>query len=282
MSILVSTATDTSSNVPSTGAAAQGLISTNYAIGYRMVNLPYSCTDLASTNPAVYGRMVAIGARLTYTGTVMNASGTIYAYVPRDHTDVSNYSIVDLSAKKACVVTNVTPGVESTLHIFPKLANESDWQIYGNPGISTTRGMVPYPFSHGTAWSGVTTFPPNSSTMGNPVGIFMATGVAGQTFMLEVKSHCEYGGSQAQAMFTESHIDPDGFGIVTQLVNNIAELAPANPTATKKSLIPKAAMKLVEQRAPVALDHLLGVPTGTTKGAYDLGRSVFKKVKKMF
>lgn len=187
-----------------------------------MTNLPFANASIISTTPGtkIEGRIVSAALRAEYSGTELNRSGMIYAYMDPDGDNVlggnhnfavagNGVSIAELSSKEATEIYQVKKAYTTVLALPPN-AHAYD---FTNQNASLVRQN--YPYSSGDNM----TYGVSTSVGAAPV-IIMFTGVAGMSIYFEGIVHVEYeGAGVTQSLLTESHSDVVGLDAVQNILS---------------------------------------------------------------
>jgi len=186
--------------------------------------LPYPNSSL-STN--VDGRIVSVGVRMRYTGTVTSMAGMYFSYVSPDHSTV-NESRYDISALLAFYETKIQ-----------NVSREEFQQAYCNamPHERAYKGRREYLDTYGSVathnptwlypWSELVDINQKGPTdagvilNGTPPILVGVTGAqAGTTFLVEVIEHVEYVGFGASVGLTPSANDAPAAEKIDAAVQN--------------------------------------------------------------
>jgi hypothetical protein len=238
---------------------ATNVLQTGVTVG-SMTNLPYNISQLDSQysngGPSVFGRVVSVGVRVTYTGTTLNESGQYYLYMDPSHQNMTiiGNSLTALGNLSDCDVCGITRApCEASL--YPVNAFETSYLVAadGNPLSQSI-----YPYSGGFEQLNGGTFSFNSVNMGIPVGLVAMTGVPGSTFLVEVIEHVEYSGPSTAALQTQSDADQHGFEIVSAAAARLPTMKQASPKgASTLSLIGNAIKEVAYALKPLAVDTFI-------------------------
>lgn len=153
-------------------------------------------------------RVISVGIRITYTGTLVNLSGTISIYVDPDHGNVNNVNATArLSSSEAKFVRITDRPFEMGFGIVK--AHERSYSS-AIEAISVTNGIAAYcPWSQGVDING-NRAAATTSTLVNGAATVVGniTGAAsGAPFTIEVIQHIEFVGASASYGLTPSHND---------------------------------------------------------------------------
>lgn len=199
--------------------------------------LPYSTSTLANSSKyaseSVTGRVVAVGLRITYTGTTVNESGMIYGLHDPAHMSISGAGQGDIGTYAEAVVRPVSRKA-CTISAFA-LDDAEDQMLWQTAGIATPTNLL-YPFnpvgSLNVSYKGTTSYTyagAGGANVGGPVLGFVFSGVAGMSFQIEIVQHVEYVGQTCQSAITRSHVDPVGAVQVKNAVRDAQLIANQRP-----------------------------------------------------
>lgn len=225
--------------------------------GYMTTNdLTYAQAASGGNN---VGRIVSIGVKMRYTGTVLNQSGQFYGYVSPNHQSFTGQTSDNLAARRECVIANVLDQQELMLVDCPSRDVENQYTAGDLLGVGTASTVAPY----STTILGGSTLPANGTfplngTAGYPTMIIMITGVAGQSFYGEVVQHNEYVGDQFTQMLTPSHNDFTGYEIVNMASKGLSTRQSINPKKTPRNLMLEGLKDAAKSVVPVAITALTG------------------------
>lgn len=200
---------------------ATGWTTASFPVPYTALQLLGPSHSLTSSN-AVAGRIVSLGVRSQYTGTLMNESGVYYCYHDTSHSSLSGVTSNQIGAFADADVTGVTrKPCQLVVHSVSEAEmNFSNASQNPNDIVGVTEILYPYSncdFKWSTVLSGATTFNATVSgsslgtwvpACGTPIGVITATGVAGQTLHMELTINAEYTGLGASSSLTDSQCDP--------------------------------------------------------------------------
>lgn len=189
--------------------------------------LPYTadilCNQTQLDNERISGRIVAAGLKVTYTGTVLNQSGMYYGLTEPNHGCVSGATQADIGSYQCAAIRPVTR--MPLLVVAHPLTDVEDQPQFLFSASSSSHLL--YPLSNAntafnTTYRGPTAYAagtPIGIGAGGPVSIIIISGVAGQTFQIDVIQHVEYMGNLSQATQTRTHQDAAGAEIVRAAVD---------------------------------------------------------------
>lgn len=219
----------------------------------------YTKANLTSTNgySEVSGRIVSLGARIKYTGTTMNESGTYSCYVTPDHSNPLpvGFTPAALGGFLETTVDNVTrePCCISIYGIAP---GETQ---YGTTNVNGTTALC-YPYTGGnSAFNQTFTYISSTTTVASPCAIIAVTGVAGSSFLVEVIQHSEYIGPATMSLATPSDSDTQGFEIVTAAAAQLPlrKAQTINQHSSPLKLLLDGIKEVATALKPVAIDALI-------------------------
>lgn len=224
---------------------------------------PFTRANLTVTNgySDSGGRIVSLGARMRYTGTTMNESGTYSCYVSPDHSNPLGVGFTPsaLGGFLETTVSNVTRD-PCSISVYGISSQETGYA--SNLGGSTTYLMYPYTGIN-AAFNGGFTYLSSSVNVGSPCAVIAVTGVAGSTFLAEVIQHSEFIGPSAMSLATPSDSDTQGFELVTAAA---AQLPARKSQTTNHSFSPLRLLvdgikEVATALKPVAIDALVKLGT---------------------
>jgi len=195
--------------------------------------LPYSTAQCAAPDATkealAFGRIVAVGVRMWYTGTTLNESGLTYCYVSPNHmpaTQIPNggapMTIANLSTYDQTEISPLTRN-QCSLSVFPVSRNEMEYLSPTTPAASSNtdyNSLQLYPYSSGyvNMMSGYTDTVA-SVYAGAPPAIIMFTGYSGNSVHVEIIQHIEYTGQLTAGRTTRDTADEEGAGQVMAAAN---------------------------------------------------------------
>lgn len=273
------------SNVPvsASGTIGAGGTASTFATGWELAshNGPFGTGNLIGnelvtfTNTAVaYGKIVAVGLRVQYTGTTLNESGLFYCYHSPDHSSIAGMTTAALGRFGDCNIEGVSRR-PCTLNVFGVDAEED---VFSNSGHNNTTGAAGltsllYPYSNGdhgwtTTYAGSTSYDffragtavgTYQLPVGVPVGAIYVTGVSGQTVHCETIFHMEYVGPAAGAMLTPTTPDVEGFQMCKTAALRMPQAKLANPRKDTWSLMYDALTEVAHMSVPYIVPAAKGV-----------------------
>jgi len=268
------------SNAAFTGTAATylsvaaGVASLVTGVSTAGINTPYATSTLVPSQPVLGAnqfmtnatRIVAIGLSAQYTGTVMNMGGLMYCLVDSNHSSLYNATTTSLGQYPETVIERVSDkkcwiadfGRTDPEHNFTSLASLAPTETAGN--IYTMTNFV-YPYSQGAqcvaANSGPSAIPGVNAAVGAgsaaPTAVILFTGVAGNTYEVELVEHLEYIGFNTGAAATPSHRDPDGFALVQESLFRAPLRKQAHPEETWTEACLNALRNAAREIGPMAI-----------------------------
>lgn len=215
----------------------------NYAAG-KFTTLPYAQAQLTTT---VQARIVSVGFRITYIGSVTNMAGFYYAYCDPGHGDInsSDFTMNNVFAAAECKTRRIT---DRAFEMAYTVATEEEHKYTGKAeyeagatAISGSCGLTSmWPWSkvdiNGKS-SAQTGFVQNGSA---PI-IFGTSGATpGTTFYVELIEHVEYVGKGASYGLTPSHNDHNAANIIAAASERAVGDFNAKPEASWSSVVSKA------------------------------------------
>lgn len=237
-------------------------------------NGPYFAEQVIRTNgeaePSLAGRVVAVGVRITYTGTKLNESGMCTLLQHPTHGNLAGVSVAGLqgfSESDICPFTRKP----CDLVIAPVAVSEAG---YPGPTESTNLRLM-YPMGPDgkfhTVWNdgGQPSYTKTQQVdgvavpIGAPVACIMVNGVPGSTFHVDIIYHLEYAGRTAASACTPNSVD----------VSSVyAILTAASQLSTRKMAYPNESnWKLLMDGVRAALGSPVAVSaTGVVRGVIGL------------
>lgn len=218
---------------------------------------PYFAAQLSNVNGTglLYGRVVSVGIRVTYVGTTLHESGVYYNLVTPNHesaASVANTSsgIAAFSETEVCGITRKS----CSNAMYPISSEEVEYSNSGNRGVA----HMLYPFSAGeTRFNDNFTNTVAGFSVAPLAGMFVFTGVAGSSMLVEMVQHCEYTGRLAGSLVTSSDSDQRGFEIVTAAARRMTSIQRSEPNARPALAVMKdAILEVAGALKPVAVGVL--------------------------
>jgi len=211
-------------------------------------NSPYTAENLIRTNneseAQLSGRVVAVGLRMTYTGTTLNQSGLCVAL---QHPTHGNLSGIHSSGMQEFSESDICPFTRKpcTLALSPCGVSEA-----GYPGPSeSTNIRILYPWNPDgrfhTAWENPTlpsytntiTVDGVSVTTGAPMAVMMVSGVPGSTFHVDIVYHLEYTGRLTAAASTPNSVDVSSVYAILTAASQLSTRKMASPASSNWKLL---------------------------------------------
>lgn len=254
--------------------SANSTLVTGVTSGYH--NGPYTAEQFirndAETEPAIAGRVVAVGIRLTYTGTTLNQSGLSVGLSHPTHGNLSGATSTQLQSFSEADICPFTRK-PCTLALAPSNVGET-----GYPGpVETTNCRLLYPWGPDTrfhtayetpgaaAYTNAITVDTVTVLTAAPIAALIVNGVAGSTFHADIIYHLEYAGAAVASASTPNSVD----------VSSVyAILTAASQLSTRKMSHPgQSNWKLLMDGVRAAMGSPVGVSArGIAAGA--LGRAL--------
>jgi len=193
-------------------------------------NLPFKSTALISNSPefaspTVYGRVVSVGIRITYTGAL---SATAGVYLWQVHPTHANMTAVSFATMYGDMLTGVRRIDDRTLELTINVKDESEAQFNRTGEITDTstgqsnilESPSLFPMSNGQVLQ--STGLPTTQTLigGTPLIIRVGGCAAGASFDVQVVQHVEYMGIDANYGCTPSEIDTPGFSAAQDVIES--------------------------------------------------------------
>jgi hypothetical protein len=221
----------------------------------------------------ISGRIVAVGVRVSYTGTTMQQGGLMYCYTSPKHDNVSLLPGKDIANTPAgigaFVDTEIHP-VSRDFCEFSIIATSDRERNFGDQnGTAPSDKTVIYPFSGGkddlAGVGGYTyTYSFNGVPVCAPVACVLISGLpTGQTVHVEIITHFEVAGFFTSSTSTLNSAHPEDMGKIATVVGLIPSLRASMPTMDKWSLLKMAASTAakiaVTYALPAAETALMGL-----------------------
>lgn len=209
-------------------------------------NGPYSAEQLvrSSNTPEadLSGRIVAVGARVTYTGTSLNESGVCTMLTHPTHGNLTGATIANAQAFGCADICPFTRK-PCDLVISPAVITEASYPTTVSGNINHL-----YPFSSGdsrfyTTYNGTVNFDDRtlvdtvSVATGAPIACVFVTGVAGSTFHVDLVFHLEYTGKTASASLTPNAVDVSSVYAILTAAQQLATRKMASPSSSNWALL---------------------------------------------
>lgn len=251
-----------------TGSLASPLSAANtFNTGVAIIanaTLPFASTAFTQRGSAesVTGRIVAVHARVQYTGTTMNQGGLLYCYADPNHQSTSGMAITDVSQFPQTDVINVE---RKYCDIIAHAIAPAEIEFPVSSPLSTgTLNVYPYSTAdnnYATGYLGPTNFTVATGASGVlagiPIMIVMATGLPGNTFHVDIATHVEYTGIGAAANQTPCMVDVAGAHRVLQASKLLALEHSSNKEGDRFTQVVNLLKKGTRQMAPVAVPLLI-------------------------
>lgn len=157
-----------------------------------------------SAKPLLNGRIISVGVRWRYVGTMLDQGGRVYAYTEAQHGNL-NYTYSTSIASRAEVLSNPVT-TEWTTHVLTAIdQNEQDYANSSSArwnDANEAKIQAIYPFSSGMNMGGM-----GDAYIGGAPSVLIFHSKAGNQFEIEYVIHSEYIGIYAQQNLTASHSD---------------------------------------------------------------------------
>lgn len=195
-------------------------------------NLPWSQAELFASGGSeeVSGRIVSVGLRAQYNGTVLDRGGAMYALVHPDRSNMDGFGI-DAFGNYTQSTIKATDQSKRYLVMSAQHPRERAWS-YENANSN----YEVFPFGGGWDYSAAAVYP---CTAG-----ILFTGKPGNTFLIEYVIHCEYVGAKSQPFLTRSHNSPEAFAKIGNIQQSLA--TSENTLATGNSMWSKTKQAIME------------------------------------
>lgn len=217
---------------------ANGLLNEGVAEIYH--DGPYTAEQLVppiGERPDVAGRVVAIGVRVTYTGTALNESGTTTLLMSPNHGNLSGYAgggLQSFAQAEICPFTRRP----CSLSIVPTSVEDGEYPVPGEVG--NNRLIYPYSldgtFYSTTARASATGFfltkniNAQAINVSAPVGVIMVTGVPGNAFHVDMVHHLEYTGRATASVATPNSVDVSSVHAILTAAAQLTSRKMASPS----------------------------------------------------
>lgn len=222
----------------------------NYGAG-KFTTLPYAQAQLTTT---VQARIVSVGFRITYVGTVSNMAGFYFAYCDPGHGDInsSDFTVSNVFTAMECKNKRITDRAFEMAYTVAteeehKYTGKADYEA-GATAVSGSCGLTSmWPWSkvdiNGKS-SAQTGFVQNGSA---PI-IFGTSGTTpGTTFYVELIEHVEYVGKGASYGLTPSHNDHNAANVIVAASERAIGDFNAKPEASWSSVVSKAVKTAINE-----------------------------------
>jgi len=244
--------------------AALNTAPANYT-GYTFATLPYSGSDLA-TPGLVDGRVVSVGIRMTYTGSVSAMAGTYFAYSEPGHGNVNCTGLSFSSGLFTATETSVRRVTDQKFEIGWTVVNDNEHSYVGGSSFlkntSTGNNLALYPWSNEIDVNGKGVNTAGYLLNGAPS---LIAGVAGGTsagkYYVEVIQHVEYVGKKASVGLTPSHNDHNAANVITAAADRAAGEFSARPEESWSKCVSRVLRNVVSEHASQGTKMAFGFAT---------------------
>lgn len=223
---------------------ADSTYATGVTPGYH--NGPYTAEQLvrSSGDPesTLGGRIVAVGARLVYTGTTLNQSGIITCLQHPTHGTLTGATVAQVQGFAQAEIGPFTRK-PCTLILAPAAVHEAAYPT----GFEATNSRLCYPFGAdnnfhqtyegATTWQNLITVDTVTVGAAAPIATIMVTGIAGSTFHVDIIYHLEYTGSTAAAVSTPNSVDVSSVYAILTAASQLSTRKMAHPGASNWKLL---------------------------------------------
>lgn len=224
---------------------AASTVDTGVVRGYT-ANIPYSTDQFLNVSnvqePSLYGRVVSVGLRITYTGTTLNQSGMCTLLQHPVHGTLTGATTANLQSFGEADICPFTRK-PCTLIIAPAAVAETGYPTALE--ASSTRYI--YPFGTDTRFSttfgGPTTYVDTivrggvAFNAGAPIAAIMVTGVPGMTFHVDMVVHLEYTGPGAASASTPNSVDVSSVYAILTAASQLSTRKMAHPNESNWKLL---------------------------------------------
>lgn len=206
-------------------------------------NCPYTRSQLYTTNPEVFGRIVSMGASIQCTSPSLYIGGTLVSFSSPTHENVAQLYSYDTLLSQA---TAIEQQMDKGLHWIATAGIEDKESVYSNDAETITDAL--FPFSNNVALD----IPIGSSTTefnGAPVMCFVinvpTNSTVAQTFNVQVVQHVEYSGKKTASLQTPTHVDVVGTSQVRTALTQINEMRAQNPKVNITAVFKEKLKKVI-------------------------------------
>lgn len=184
--------------------------------GFWTQTFPTGMAIAAQADGSISARCVALGGRLTYTGTTLNEGGLAQVYMDPTHESLEyqGYDTGSLGSYATTITKPVRGNLTmefSTAAVRPQeftMQKVDSYLGYGLAGFSVTE------YVGATGWSSL-------EPTGCAFGMIIVTGTPGNTFNLDYTQLVEYEGDLVGHAVTPTHTDARGFEMVQEAVQRL-------------------------------------------------------------
>lgn len=207
-------------------------------------NSPFQGGTLISPG-ALEGRVVSVGLRVTYTGSVSSMAGTYSCYVDPAHACVNSatFSAAGISAAletRYCRITD-RPFEQGFTIVNPAEQNYAGSQNASKYDNKTNWFPCYYPWSQGMDINCLMANQVGAIANGGaPIIFLIQAATAGSTFYVEYVQHLEFVGKAASYGLTVSHNDHNAANMITAGADRAAAMAVGTPGAAWSNIFSAA------------------------------------------
>lgn len=223
-------------------------------LGIPLASLPFGAPSL---NTNVDGRIVSVGFRMTYLGSVSNMSGYFFSYSEPSHSNVNK-------AEYTTTTAGVFSALECKLQRVSQTPFEQGFTVVGpeeHPyrgqnsytSVGTANNLAFFPWSQGVDINGVGPTGAGYLNNGAPPIIFGVKGAfAGALVLVEIIEHVEYVGKGASYGLTPSHNDDQAANKISAAADRAQGEFIARPEESWASTMSRSLGKVLrEQQTPM-------------------------------
>lgn len=226
--------------------SAASTLSTGWTAGYH--NGPYTAEQFirndAVAEPELAGRVVAVGIRVTYTGTTLNESGLCVSLCHPTHGNLAGVTPNQLQLFSQADICPFTRKPCTSI-VAPAGINETS---YPGPTESTNLRLL-YPFGPDGRFHSAYESPTAPSYVNNitvdgvavstgaPIHVVAVSGVAGSTFHVDIIYHLEYTGSDTASMATPNSVDVSSVYAILTAAAQLSTRKMADPNGSNWKLL---------------------------------------------
>lgn len=181
------------------------------------------------------GRIISVGLKVTFKGTVNNSGGTVFSYVSRNHATMPQIN----TQINPNVVSrrDLVYGVTSQLELSAVTETETDYSTWNTNDTSNIRAYYPYMGTNTNATFDQTNFPSVGPLI---AGIWLNSAAPSQPFMVEIILHAEYIGDNLPGLQPHPDSDNIGFQKVASASSRMPALQSELPSAKPIGLMDAA------------------------------------------
>lgn len=239
------------------GGLSSGWATTTLPLVFGASAFSSGTTD-SETN--LQGKIVSVGVKVRYTGTVMNCGGLITSYSSPTHADLWGIAPATLNNYVGVRRYVIKPGVTYIQSSGPSCEDDLDFPSAAlRTGTTTLEYLQPWSgglYLGGTA-AGFDQYAVAASDSYGPAPIvFSIQSTPGNTFDVEFCMNVEYTGATANFLATPNVADPVGTSTMMTAASYANELLNSNPEKSIETVWKTALNRVGEELMPVAIGAL--------------------------